>query len=79
MCVPCAAKGPAGSGDSWDPSSDTPSLDKGARVTDPRTPREERSDLSPTDVSTGSVMISHFVLRLMCLFCTVLGLSKVLF
>ncbi|KAA6417129.1 MAG: hypothetical protein FRX49_12884 [Trebouxia sp. A1-2] len=43
------AKGSAGSGDSWDPSSDTPSLDKGARVTDPRTPREERSGLSPTD------------------------------
>ena len=47
-----AAQGKVGSGDSWDPSSTTPSLDKAARVTDPRTPREERSELSPTDVST---------------------------
>ena len=48
-----AGKGAAGAEDSWDPSSDTPSLDKGARVTDPRTPPEQRSKLSPTDVSVG--------------------------
>ncbi len=48
-----AAKGSAGADDSWDPSSDTPSLDKGARVTDPRTPRGEElgSDVSSNDVS----------------------------
>lgn len=46
-----AGKGSVGSGDSWDPSSSTPSLDKGARVTDPRVAPEQRSRLSPTDVS----------------------------
>lgn len=43
------AKGAAGAADSWDPSSTTPSLDKGARINDPRKPREERSGLSPAD------------------------------
>ena len=56
-----AGKGSAGPEDSWDPSSRTPSLDKGARVTDPRTPPEQRSKLSPTDVSADVKMLPNLV------------------
>ena len=60
--MPAADEGSASGNESWDPSSDTPSLDKQARVTDPRAAPEQRSGLSPTDVSA-----SH--LGDCCLYC----------